>query len=508
MKIRYFTLRMALLSVCFSAAVLAVFAILCMSAIRRIGLERIDRELQALADTHVRGPKPPMHWDRIEDSLAAVYGESRRNQFLVMVTGPDNVLVFRSPRWPAGLGPETLGLPPSAARSNGHSAFDRPSFRDGPGAPPDDWPGEPPDDRRGDLRAPPPGDFAPMAPRWITVAVAGRPWRFIVMENGTVRLLLGMSLDELNGEIRHFRNAFAMAAPLALLFLAGMGGLLAAQAIRPIQVLTAMAAGVTARGLDQRVKAGDADREFQALIDVINGMLDRLEKSFRQATRFSADAAHELKTPLTILQGQLQQALRNAPAESAEQQRCAGLLEEVQRLKVIVRKLLLLAQADAGEMRLNRSRLDLSGEVAALCEDAVEAAGSLRVTQRVHPGLFVMCDADLLRQAMQNLVSNAIKYNRPDGYIEFQLEAENGRASLAITNSTAAGIQLDPEHLFERFYRGDKSHSREVEGAGLGLSLAREIARAHGGDVVLREIGEGKIAFAMDLPLATATTAN
>jgi two-component system, OmpR family, heavy metal sensor histidine kinase CusS len=295
----------------------------------------------------------------------------------------------------------------------------------------------------------------------------------------------------------------AVAAPIALLLLSAAGWLLAGRALRPVQILTRVAAGVTARGLDQRVPATSADREFQALIDVINGMLERLEHSFRQATRFSADAAHELKTPLTILQGQLQQALQSAPAESAEQRRYADLIEEVQRLKIIVRKLLLLAQADSGQMRLSVERVDLSAAVKELCEDARQLAPGLRVEEDVEPGVAVMADPDLLRQALQNLVSNAIHYNREAGRVAFGLRRQDRQAVFALTNTLSPGTPIDPGRLFERFYRGDKARSRRnADGAGLGLSLAREIVRAHQGDLVLRELRDDAVTFALTLPLA------
>ncbi len=101
---------------------------------------------------------------------------------------------------------------------------------------------------------------------------------------------------------------------------------------------------------------------------------------------------------------------------------------------------------------------------------------------------------------MQNLVSNAIKYNRDDGAIDIRLGKQAQRVVFAIANTTSPGAQLDPEHLFERFYRGDKARSRKVEGAGLGLSLAREIARAHQGDLVLRELRDAAVSFELGLP--------
>jgi len=339
-------------------------------------------------------------------------------------------------------------------------------------------------------------------PRWVTVTWHGRAWRCTVMGGEHATLVLGMDLSAFQAEIRRFRNTVLLSAPFLLLLLATAGGLLAGQAIRPVKTLTLVANGITAKGLNKRVPVSDADHEFQSLIVVINGMLDRLEKSFLQATRFSADAAHELKTPLTVLQGELQQALRSARPDSPEQRTYAELIEEVQRLKVIVRKLLLLAQADSGQMRVSFERVNLSEEIEVLADDVHQAGREMKMECTLCPGVFVMADPDLLRQALQNLASNAIKHNRENGLVSIRLANEGGKAVFTISNTINPGVLIEPERLFERFYRGDKARSRSAEGVGLGLSLARAIARAHNGDVMLREFRQDVVTFAMSLPVA------
>ena len=141
-----------------------------------------------------------------------------------------------------------------------------------------------------------------------------------------------------------------------MLLLAGLSAWFVAQrALRPIAALTRTAERVTARGLDQRIPAMPRDQEFNRLIIVFNEMLDRLEKSFQQATRFSADASHELKTPLARLQVELEQALESAPASSPQQEVYSSMLDEISRLKAMVQKLLLLSLADAGQLKVQVS---------------------------------------------------------------------------------------------------------------------------------------------------------
>jgi len=314
---------------------------------------------------------------------------------------------------------------------------------------------------------------------------------------------MGMRLDVFAAEMGQMRNALLIALPLALLLIGAGGWVLAQRALRPVRKLAFTAEGITAKGLDQRIAIEDDDAEFVRLITIFNRMLDRLEQSFGQAVRFSADAAHELKTPLTILQGELEQALQDAAPGSREQQAYNELLEEVQRLKEIVRKLLLLSRADAGQLTLNLEPVNLSEAVAAVGEDTEVMAPGVTVRRDLAPDLWVNADPDLLGQALRNLASNAIKYNREGGWIEFRLHRAGQTVRLTVTNTGDGIPPADRDRVFERFYRADPAHGRQTDGVGLGLSLAREIARAHQGDLVLEDGAEGTTAFTMVLP-ATA----
>ncbi|MCC6487048.1 MAG: HAMP domain-containing protein, partial [Candidatus Hydrogenedentes bacterium] len=295
------------------------------------------------------------------------------------------------------------------------------------------------------------------------------------------------------------RNAYLIAIPRALALIAAGGWLLAQRALRPVRALTTTAERVTAKGLDQRIPVSREDEEFMRLIGVFNEMLDRLEKSFKQAVRFSADAAHELKTPLTILQGELEQALQAAEAGSSAQQLSSSLLEEVQRLKSIIRKLLLLSLADAGQLKLNLEPLNFSEMLESACEDVQILAPELTVQSEVEEGVWIEADHDLLVQLVQNLTNNAIKYNRPGGKIGIQLKRDGQTVRFTIMNTGTSIPREDREKVFDRFYRADPSRNRKVDGAGLGLSLAKEIARAHRGELTLQDTPDGVIAFRLTL---------
>ncbi|MCX7006411.1 MAG: ATP-binding protein, partial [Kiritimatiellaeota bacterium] len=268
----------------------------------------------------------------------------------------------------------------------------------------------------------------------------------------------------------------------------------------PVNALTQMAERVTAQGLDQRIPAMTRDQEFNRLITVFNEMLNRLEASFQQATRFSADASHELKTPLARLQAELEQAVQTPVAELPPQQVYGSLLEEIHRLKSIVQKLLLLSLADAGRLQLKLEPANLSAMLANVVEDSQALASSLAIEQEIAADIKVNADAELLEQALQNLASNAIKYNREGGASRFSLARDGENICLRVANTGTPIPESDHERVFQRFHRTDPARSGNVEGVGLGLSLAREIIRAHHGELTLESSAADLTTFCVTLP--------
>jgi len=284
-----------------------------------------------------------------------------------------------------------------------------------------------------------------------------------------------------------------------LVLVAGGAWLVARRALRPVSALTQIAERVTARGLDQRIPAMTSDAEFNRLVTVFNEMLDRLETSFTQATRFSADASHELKTPLARLQIELEQALESAAAGSPQQEIYSSLLDEVSRLKAIVQKLLLLSLADSGRLQLHFEPINLTRMLENVIEDCRLQAPHLNVEQSLSPDAAVKADPELLEQALQNLATNAIKYNCQGGRIRLELTKEADCVLVRVANTGPGIPAADCERIFERFYRADKSRNGRVEGTGLGLSLAREIVRAHQGELVLEPSQENWTTFTIRL---------
>ncbi len=465
--------RLALFAAALAGGALLGFGLLSYWLIREAKLSRLDARLEQQLLLAGR-PRSPNHWQDYAAQLPQALGLATDTAIALRVLGSQHRVLYQSDPWP----PELLILPPS-----------RPAPVPTPGF------GPPAGSRPRRFQGPRP------VPSLRSQRLAGETWRLATLELPQAHVAIAVSLTALDQELQAIRRIYAFAIPGLLLAIAGGAWGLAGQALRPVQGLTQTIQGVTAAGLDQRVVGAGVDVEFQELIAVFNAMLARLERSFQQARRFSGDAAHELRTPLAILQGQLERLLQEVEPGSTLQQRLAQLLEEVSRLNSIVRKLLLLSLADAGQMTVQRRELNGSALIAELMADFDLLAPALTLTTAIEPGLWLRGDRELLTQALQNLLSNAIKYNLPGGWVRVQAQRVPGQALIRISNASLDLPEGDRDRLFDRFQRGDPARTRRIEGTGLGLSLAREVARAHGGDLCLEPARPGETTFRLTLPL-------
>ena len=493
-----FRVRLTLLSMLLSGLALAAFGFGTWWQIHRMRIARLDNDVRTHAERESGRRRDPMGWQRTAANMAMELGLRDGNDLLVLVADADGKTVYCSPGWPGSLDANALSWPKRqdgrTSSGSGRNAGPEPPPRPrnaGPDRPPDGPPPEPG----------PPGP--PPASVSMSQKIAGRLWRLGLASTSDSRVAVAVNEASIDAEMRGIRNALLVAMPLALVLIGVGGWAFSGRALRPVKELTAATRRVTAAGLDQRISVHGEDREFVELIDVFNGMLERLERSFRQAYRFSTDAAHELKTPLAILQGQLEHAIHSAEEGSPMQTELAGILDEVTRLSTISRKLLLLAQADAGRLNLHREPFDLSKALADLVEDTRMLAPHLNVTSEIQPGLSVPADGALLTQVLHNLVSNAIKYNVQRGWIRISAGALSHQVEVVVANASTGIPSSGRDKVFDRFYRADTAHSRHVDGVGLGLSVSREIARAHGGDITLETDSDGTVQFALVLP-ATA----
>lgn len=297
-------------------------------------------------------------------------------------------------------------------------------------------------------------------------------------------------------------RAYAAALPVAVLVAAWGVWWITRKALQPLQAVAAAAEQIDAKALHQRLPQPLIQDEVGRLVQVLNHAFDRLESSFEQSTRFSSDASHELQTPLTIMRGEIELALKTEVDNPRIESLLVGLLVETQRLCDIVEKLLLLSRADAGVLMLRKQTLDLSALCHELMEDAQILARPKRITTKfeISSDVTVLADGSLLRRVLLNLLDNAIKYNVDGGSLSIYLTNSSAQAVFRITN-TGPGIPAGHENrVFERFYRADPSRSSETSGSGLGLSICREIVAAHGGQMWLEQSKSGWTAFTVEMP--------
>ncbi|MEM8779303.1 MAG: ATP-binding protein [Cyanobacteria bacterium P01_G01_bin.49] len=326
-------------------------------------------------------------------------------------------------------------------------------------------------------------------------------WRIGTAKFSHIQMAIAVNQQVIQQEMATISQIFLISILGLFLIIAISAWLLSRSAIRPINQLTTVIQQVSAKGLDRRIPLDQIDVEFVELIRVFNQMLERLERSFNQASRFSANAAHELKTPLTIIQGELERMLHQVASGSDIQQRLGNLLDETMRLGGIMRKLLLLSLADAGQMSLYLVEVDISELLFQILEDLEILAPHLTLRTSIAKELIVKGDCDLLMQVFQNLLSNAIKYNLANGWIEVNAKQTKTTLQVIITNASKEIPPGDRTRIFDRFYRGDPSSTHNIEGIGLGLNLAREIVRAHHGELILNSTSNGETSFRVNLPM-------
>jgi heavy metal sensor kinase len=328
----------------------------------------------------------------------------------------------------------------------------------------------------------------------------GHSWRFARMVNGPAESVVGVELAAALGDLQAaLRNTLVVIVPFSLLLSGLVAWLLSSVAVRPIGRLRNAMRQVGQGSLDRRLGDTGEDTEFRELIATYNAMLERLEVSFEQASRFSADAAHELQTPLTILRGRIEEARRLCTDHHTTED-LDELMDEVGRLASIVQKLLLLSRADAGKLTLHRQRIDLSAILNDLVVDAQMLILEQTLSSSIHPGLTVLGDPTLLRQLLNNLISNAVRYCTETGWIKVNAHLQGGSVVLSFGNSCRPILEAERNHLFDRFYRGDAARNRRAGGSGLGLSIAREIARAHTGALTLEPSPPNEMRLNLTLP--------
>jgi heavy metal sensor kinase len=314
----------------------------------------------------------------------------------------------------------------------------------------------------------------------------------------------GASYEQVEDALRGLLLALTLGLPLTIAAAIAGGYWLTWRALKPVGAITRSAERITSRNLSERLPEMRTGDDLERLSVALNRMIVRLEESFLYVSRFTADASHELRTPLTILRGELEAAAGQPQVAPELRETIGSALEETERLSRIVESLMAISRLDAGEARMEREILDLAELAVSTTEQMRLLAEDKNVALRCESEERVSVEGDRarLKQVVVNLVDNAIKYTPADGLVGVKVGASNGRAVLEV-NDNGVGIPAEAlSHIFERFYRVDKARSRQMGGAGLGLSIIKAIVTAHGGQVRVESV-EGKGSrFLVELPIA------
>lgn len=304
-------------------------------------------------------------------------------------------------------------------------------------------------------------------------------------------------------ELRRLYRAVMFTGSLAAAFgTAFIGWFAVLRGIRPLAEMSRAAHRITANHLNERVPVpAAAAREIHELADAFNGMIDRLEDAFKRLSAFSADLAHDLRTPLANLLLQSQIGLATSRSAEEYQSLLANNLEELERLQRMIDAMLFLARADNAQVALNLEAVDIRALLDRMAEFFELAADERGIELAVHGHGMVRADAALMERAVGNLLGNAIRHARCGSQVRLCVTQDAQEVTLAVANEGEPIAPQDISHVFDRFWRADHARSASDSSSGLGLSIVRSIAQLHGGHATVEcRPGTGVTTFRLSLP--------
>jgi len=329
----------------------------------------------------------------------------------------------------------------------------------------------------------------------------GRNCRITTTHQGPYFIHIGTRLGTIENFQKDLLRGFTFSIPFVaiVVFLGGLW--LGRRAVAPVAMITAAAERISAHNPTDRLPLPRAKDEIARLTTVLNQTFDRLQSSYQSATRFSADASHQLKTPIAILRNGLD-TLASSPGLDPDQlSSIKSLRQQTRRLTALIEDLLLLAQADAGRLQLESEATDLYPLLAGARDDleVLTTDRDIRIESDIPESLPARVDPRRIKLILQNLTENAAKYTPDGGMIRIRATTDDSVTRVIVENSGSLIPESDREKIFERFHRGD-TVGENIRGHGLGLNIARELAKAHDGDITYQATDLNQ--FVLQLPSA------
>jgi heavy metal sensor kinase len=312
-------------------------------------------------------------------------------------------------------------------------------------------------------------------------------------------------MDDFYEALNHFALLLFISIPTLLVCAAAGGYWMSTRALAPVDQITQTARSISAQNLSSRLVVPKTGDELQRLSETLNGMLGRLEAAFKKITQFTADASHELRTPVAVMRTRAELSLRKARTAEEYREVIAEVLAELEITSGLIEQLMFLARADSGAETLHFSATNLAEVLREACHQGSALAEAKQIAfQEEIPGgsMWIQGDAGSLRRLFLILIDNAVKYTPATGKVEVSLRQNDGYAVTEVTDNGIGITETDLPNVFERFYRADKARTRESGGVGLGLSIGRWITEVHAGTIKVQSSpGRGSI-FQIRLPLA------
>jgi heavy metal sensor kinase len=338
-----------------------------------------------------------------------------------------------------------------------------------------------------------------------TASVDGRPVRLLAAQLATRDRMwiveAGLPVTEFYEALSQLAWLILLGSPIAILVAAGAGYWMSRRALEPVAEITAAARSIGADNLSQRLPLRGVEDELDRLSQTLNETFGRLEQAFRRITEFTADASHELRTPVAIIRTAAEVARQRPRTESEYVQTLDAIVKESERVSLLIDDLLLLAREDAGVAKSANEPIDLADVVRDACEEGRVLAGAagLSFVADVPASCPMSGDPEGLRRLFVILLDNAVKYTPSGGTVTVKMTCAGAEAGIEI-HDTGVGIQPSARrHIFERFYRVDSDRSRKSGGAGLGLSIAQAIVARHSGSIVVEGPPQGGSVFRVTL---------
>jgi heavy metal sensor kinase len=359
-----------------------------------------------------------------------------------------------------------------------------------------------------DYGVPRPATVPKKATEFLGKDVPLRIWSEKVSVGGESYLIQSaFEMDDFYEALDHFELLLFISIPTLLLCAAAGGYWISSRALAPVDQIAQTARTISAQNLSSRLVVPQTRDELQRLSETLNGMLERLEAAFKKITQFTADASHELRTPVAVMRTRAELSLRKARSADEYREVIAEVLTELEKTSGLIEQLMFLARADSGAETLHFSATNVAEVLREACHQGSALAEAKQIAfQEQIPGgsMWIQGDATSLRRLFLILIDNAVKYTPASGQVAVSLQRNDGFAVTEVRDTGIGIAQTELPNVFERFYRADKARTRESGGVGLGLSIGRWITEVHAGTIEVQSSPGHGSTFQVRLPLTNA----